>query len=149
LEQIFHPAFSALLIFFCSYCANRNGTFDDFYCIYTGILLSAALYLFNYYLKQINGERKFYSIPATPDQMNNISNYLLQLGWSVSEVNQNVIVARTNIALSSWGDTITIIKTENELLFNSRPIKDGNSEHRFSKNFWALYELLNSESPIK
>jgi hypothetical protein len=75
--------------------------------------------------------------------MNNLGNYLMRLGWSVFEVDQNVTVARTKTSLTSWGDIITIIKTDNELLFNSRPIKNGNSENRFSKNFWTFYELIN------
>ena len=110
-------------------------------------LFSSAVYLFIYHFKRIKTERKFYSIPVTVEQFNNLENFIKELGWECLEKNEQAIIATTKTSCSSWGDRITIILKEKEKLFNSRPEVAPNSDNRSGANFWTFYNLLTNPKP--
>jgi hypothetical protein len=110
------------------------------------LLLGFAVYFIIYHSKRIEAERKFYSIAVTSFQLTNIEEYLKQLKWTILEKNSSYISARTPTSLTSWGENITILFRENELLFNSRPDAQPNTYNRDCVNFEALYNLLNNDA---
>jgi len=110
--------------------------------------LSFAVYFVVYHFKRIEADRKFYSIPVSSFQLTNIEEYLKELKWTIIEKNSSYISARTSTSLTSWGESITILFRENELLFNSRPDAQPNTYNRDFVNFKALYNLINNGQSI-
>jgi hypothetical protein len=112
------------------------------------LLLSFAVYFVVYHFKRIEADRKFYSIPVSSFQLTNIEEYLKELKWTIIEKNSSYISARTSTSLTAWGESITILFRENELLFNSRPDAQPNTYNRDFVNFKALYNLINNGQSI-
>jgi hypothetical protein len=109
------------------------------------IFLGFVVYFATYHYKRIQAEKKFYSIPVTSDQISNLEIYLRELNWLIVDKNSTYILARTKTSLTSWGEIITIIFKGNEVLFNSRPDVQSNTDSRDSVNFWAFYNLINTK----
>jgi hypothetical protein len=95
-------------------------------------MLIFGLFLGYYSIKRIEKEKLFYSIPFHDNQKEKLLHYLENLGWAVKETGEHFITANTSLSLTSWGEIITIVFSDHEILFNSRP--DGNANQPFSFN---------------
>lgn len=89
------------------------------------LLTTIPIFLFGcvtFYLifKRIESEREF-KIISFEGQDLKFENYFTNIGWRLSSKTDKIIIGRTKISWFSWGETITIILYDKELLFNSRP----------------------------
>jgi hypothetical protein len=88
------------------------------------IIFSLLIFPFSFYFfydinKRIKAGRKFYSIASSTCQKSIVETSVQELGWMTVISNEQYLQARTKLSLTSWGEVITIIFLENQLLFNS------------------------------
>jgi hypothetical protein len=107
-----------------------------------GILLTGFTY------NRIVSETLFYSLTLKSLKENTIKSCLAELGWVVIDENRNVIIATTKITLTSWGEIITIITNDSELLFNSRPDGQPFTINKEKINFSKFYERISQKEEL-
>lgn len=113
--------------------------------VFSLFLLPFSLYFFYDINRRIKAERTFYSISSTACQKETIDECIKELGWTVIQADNQVLKARTKVSWTSWGEIITIIFLENELLFNSRPDSQPFTGNRDDVNFRKLFELVTAK----
>lgn len=104
-------------------------------------MLIFGLILAYYSIKRIEKEKLFYSIPFH-DKKEKLLYYFENLGWAVTEKSENFITANTSLSLTSWGEIITIVFSDNEILFNSRPHGNANQPFTFNRDKVNLKKFL-------
>jgi hypothetical protein len=101
---------------------KTDGTISKSYLIFFVVMLFLiGLFIGWYTLVRLKKESLFHLITVTSEQRQNLTDHIKKIGWTISEIDSNYIIANTKISLSSWGEEITIILRNNEILFNSRP----------------------------
>jgi hypothetical protein len=90
-------------------------SFFPFYLLLVGALLLIVSY------RRVESERKFRKIELLNSiTAKEVSFIVNEVGWSVTDVKQDYIVAETDWSAFSWGEEITIILCDDYLLINSR-----------------------------
>jgi hypothetical protein len=113
------PVFFIFLSGVISYFSIKQHTGFSFLLITIPIFLFGCL-TFYLVLKRLESERQFKIIPFER-QDPEFENYFTSLGWRLSSKTGKVITGVTKISWLSWGEIITIVPGDKELLFNSRP----------------------------
>ena len=113
------PFFFIFLALMISYFALIRITDFTFLLVTIPIFLFGCL-TFYFMFKRIENERKFRIIPFEKQILDFEKNFS-NLGWELYSKTEKVIVGVTKISFFSWGETVTIILDNKELLFNSRP----------------------------
>ncbi|HEY5408171.1 MAG TPA: hypothetical protein VIJ92_13835 [Ginsengibacter sp.] len=113
------PLFFIFLSFMISYFSIKRDTDFSFLLVAIPIFLFGC-FAFFLILKRLESERQFKTI-LFERQHPEFENYFTDLGWKLSSKTDKVIIGETKISWFSWGETITIVLGNKELLFNSRP----------------------------
>ena len=74
-----------------------------------------------FYIKRVEAERKFISLKRGGIPKGDILHLIRNLRWTIFEKNPKYIIAYTYGSAFSWGEEITILFNEDEILFNSKP----------------------------
>jgi len=109
--------------------------------IFALFILPFGVYFFYEYNKSILAQRRFYVIDSKACQMPLIEKCIQELGWKILSSNEQYLQAKTKTLWSSWGEIITIVFLENQILFNSHPNMPTYID-RVYENFQALFDLL-------
>ncbi len=104
----------------------------------TGILSAV------YFLRRLTAERKFYPVTekASGEQ---VLAAIKELGWKVVSKGSTFFVAQVEISWTSWGDAVTIVIINDEILFNARPLAQPftfNREKVLRKRFESALAML-------
>ena len=106
------------------------------------VIIIIGIYLVKTTFKHIESDRKFYSIYTRVTDVNVIVECIKTLGCRIVVENQAIVIAETKMSLTSWGEIITVVIKEGELLFNSRPSESPASSSRDINNFWRFYRQI-------
>ncbi len=109
-------------------------------------LIGLLLTFFTY--KRLESERLFHSITLRTFNNETVKSYLIALGRTIIDENEDLIIVRTKISLTSWGEIVTIVVNGNELLFNSRPDGQPFTINKDSVNFSKFYELISQKEEV-
>jgi len=87
-----------------------------------GICTSGFLLgIFTY--RRIESERSFRVVPIQPGfEFDDYIYILEELEWRIVKIEADYIKAKTKSSLFSWGETVTLIFQDREILMNSRPM---------------------------
>jgi hypothetical protein len=143
------PLWLVFLSFMISYFSINQDSDYSFLLVTIPIFFFGCL-TFYLVLNRIESERKFKPIKLQNDQAFDIEKCINQLGWRLSSKNDKVVTLFTKISFFSWGETITIILDDNQLLFNSRP--QGSQPFTFNRdkvNYKKLCNTLKDDADIK
>lgn len=113
------PLFFIFLSFMISYFSISRYTDLSFLLITTPLFLFGC-FTFYIIIKRIERESQFKPIPFQRQNLE-FDTYFTKLDWRLSLKTDKVIIGVTKISWLSWGETITIVLDNNQLLFNSRP----------------------------
>ena len=109
------------------------------------IELFLGIFFTFYVVRRIQSERKFIALDLPNDILfDDISEKIKSSTWAIISKSEDLIEISTNMSLFSWGELMTIIKTDtNRILVNSRPTgSQPFTINRDKVNLKKLSELL-------
>jgi hypothetical protein len=110
--------------------------------IFSLFILPFSLYFFYDINKRITAERTFFFIASSACQKETVESFVNELGWTTTLSTKEYLQARAKLSWTSWGEVITIIYLDNQILFNSRPDSQPFTSDRDDVNFRKLFELV-------
>ncbi len=113
------PLFFIFLSLMISYFSIKPNTDFSFLLVAIPIFLFGFL-TFYLILKRLESERQFKIIPFESEG-SEFEDCFINLGWTISTQTDKVIIGETKTSWFSWGESITIVFANKQLLFNSRP----------------------------
>lgn len=97
--------------------AGLSGNYFIFMIITTISSIPLGIYLH----RRVKNANYFFTLDLPPDAKKLIPSAMKQIRWTVIEETDRYIVATSSATLFSWGEINTIVFTESEILFNSKP----------------------------
>jgi hypothetical protein len=105
-------------------------------------ICAGGFFLGMFTYRRIESERTFRLVPIPPEFEFDDYIYILELlEWRIVKIEDNYIKAKTKHSLFSWGETVTLIFTDREILMNSRPM--GSQPFTFNRDL-VNYRKLKS-----